>query len=89
MEILDYREGLSMEEIQKMQKDLDDLIALVEHTNEILTYKIKANRSIFTSFVKSLLVVNNQALGSMLKYHHLLDKSLQDYLQGSPAKRQS
>ena len=89
MEIIDYKEGITMEEILKMYKDLDDIIALVEHTNEILTYKIKANRSIFTSFVKSMLVVNNQALGSMLKFHHLLDKSLQDYLNGSPAKRQS
>ena len=89
MNIIDYKENLSYEEIQKMYKDLDDIIALVEHTNEILTYKIKTNRSIFTSFVKSMLVVNNQALGSMLKFHHLLDKSLQDYLNGSPAKRQS
>lgn len=88
-ELLDYHEAITLEEIQKMQKDLDDIIALVEHTNEILTYKIKANRSIFTSFVKSLLVVNNQSLSSVLKFHHLLDKTLQDFLNGSPSKRQS
>ena len=86
METLDYKEQLSMEEIQKMFRDLDDIIALVEHTNEILTYKIKANRSIFTGFVKNLVMVNNQCLGSMLKFHHLLDKTLQDYLQGENRK---
>lgn len=89
MELLDYHEAITLEEILKMKNDLDDIIALVEHTNEILTFKIKANRSIFTSFVKNMLVVNNQALGSMLKYHHLMDQTLQDYLQGSPSKRQN
>jgi len=87
MERLDYKEGLSYEEIQKMFKDLDDLIALVENTNEILTYKIKANRNIFTGFVKNLVMVNNQSLGTMLKYHHLLDKALQDYLCGTPNQK--
>ena|SRR3990167_2852047 len=86
MDTLDYKENLSYSDIQKMYRDLDDIIALVEHTNEILTYKIKANRSIFTSFVKSLLLINNQSLGSMLKFHHLLDKTLQDYLQGENRK---
>ncbi len=80
--MLDYKEQLSMEDIQKMFKDLDELVALLENTNEILTYKIRSNKSIFTSFVKGLVLVNNQSLGTMLKYHHLLDKALQDYLQG-------
>ena len=86
METLNYTENLTMEEIQKMYKDLDDLIALVERTNEILTYKIKVNKGIFTSFVKNLVMVNNQCLGSMLKFHHLLDKALQDYLQNENRK---
>ena len=64
----------------------NNIIVIPEGFNPKIFYKIKVNKGIFTSFVKNLVMVNNQCLGSMLKFHHLLDKALQDYLQNENRK---
>jgi len=82
-EYIDYKQPLSLEEIHKMHKDLEDIVGLIEHQNEVLTYKLRDNKNIFAAFIKPLIVMNNHSLKSMLGFYKLLNEALQNYLKCS------
>lgn len=79
--VINYKQSLSLKDIEQIRKDLEDIAALIEHQNEILTYKLRANPNIFAAFIKAQILVNTQSLGCIVKYYRLIDQAMQDFLQ--------
>lgn len=77
---LNHTTAVSIQQVIQMQKDLEDIIRLVQHQNKILVATLKRNPPLIAQFLSSLISANNQAIGHMLEALLMMNRILNDYL---------
>ena len=80
---IEHKDDISLEEVNQMLEDLDALLYEVERFNEILAEKIINRHPIFCSFIRALLVSNCHATKATIQIRHILEKTLDSYLDKS------
>jgi len=88
MDKIIYNQELSVSDVYQMQVDLQDLIALVEHTNEILTVKLEKGNLVFAGLIKTMIINNNISMKSMMASLKLVNQVLYDYLKETNCGRE-
>lgn len=83
MSDLKHTTMVSVPEAVQMQKDLEDIIRLVQHQNKILVATLRKNPPVIAQFLGSLISANNQAIGQLLEAVLMINKILNDYIAGN------
>jgi len=80
---IEHKDEVSLEEVNQMLEDLDSLLYEVERFNEVLSEKIIKRHPIFCSFIRALLISNCHATKATIQIRHILEKTLDGYLDKS------
>lgn len=79
-DVLNYRKRVTLENVVKMQDEIEDMVLLVEQQNEVLMFKLKNNDPVFATLVRDLIMANSFALSSLVSARKMLDDSVMEYL---------
>ena len=78
-EYFKYSNDISIKEVNEMISDIEDLLMMIEHFNEVLAFKMKIHHPSFSMFLRNLQINNCYAISNTLQVKSILDKAVENY----------